>query len=134
MTWNADDFQKFKDLPASEIQNLIEAERPMYDPSSEYYEEDETVSGGEVWEAWYDYESRQIEGLGTATILDSVGGGEGGGEHVHKIVRVTNPQGDHRFFQKQGWYQSYDGTHWDGDLFEVRPVQRTVTVWEKVKR
>lgn len=130
MSWTVEDWQKFKDLSPSQIQDLIEAEQPRYDPDSEYY----GVSGGEVWDEWYDYETRTVEGLGTVTVLEKVGGGEGGGEYMHKIIRVSNAQGDHRFFQKPGWYQSYDGSHWDGDLFEVNPVQRTVTIWQKVNR
>jgi hypothetical protein len=133
MTWNVEDYKTFKNLSASEIQNLIEAGWSTYDPESEWSSPKDRVEDSEVWDEWDDYQTQQIEGLGAVTVLDSVGGSEGGGEYAHKIVRVSNSQGDHRFFQKPGWYQSYDGAHWDGDLFEVAPVQRTVTVWEKVK-
>jgi hypothetical protein len=134
MTWNIEDYRAFQELSPNKIEDLIGAEQPRHEPDSEYYDEYDIVAGDEVWEEWHNYQAKKIKGLGTVTVLETVGGGEGSGEYLHKIVRVSNAQGDHRFFQKQGCYMSYNGSTWDGDLFEVRPVQRTVTVWQEVKR
>lgn len=53
------------------------------------------------------------------------GGGEGQGENVWLVFEV-----DGRLFKTTGFYMSYDGTTWDGDVTEVKPVQKVVTVFE----
>jgi hypothetical protein len=36
-----------------------------------------------------------------------------------------------QLFKKSGFYASHYGTDWDGPLVEVKPVEKTVTVFEK---
>ncbi|AXK86569.1 hypothetical protein SAMN05421776_11717 [Nocardia farcinica] len=54
------------------------------------------------------------------------------------IVSVTDPDGNVRYFQKNGYYSSYDGTDWDGGFFEVRPAEQVIvtkhvtTVYKKI--
>ena len=39
---------------------------------------------------------------------------------------------DGRYFKKTGYHQSHDGTYWDGAVTEVRPQEKTITVYERV--
>lgn len=50
-----------------------------------------------------------------------------GREERTMVVKI----GD-RYFQKTGYYDSWDSTTWDGRLFEVKPVEKTITVYEEV--
>lgn len=53
-----------------------------------------------------------------------------GGMDEGSHASVTFKIGD-QFFQKVGYYQSHYGYEWDGDFFEVEPVQKTITVYKK---
>lgn len=37
-----------------------------------------------------------------------------------------------KFFKKFGSYDSWDSANWEGRLIEVKPVEKTVTVYEAV--
>lgn len=87
------------------------------------------------------YQTTRLKGVFddrlTITLIDDFGG-EGSGDEAWKIVRITAVSGDGdnvagKFYKKPGYHQSYDGTYYDGDLFEVEPVTETVTVWRKVE-
>jgi hypothetical protein len=52
---------------------------------------------------------------------------EDGLEQRIMIIQV----GD-RYFRKIGYYNSWDSSNWDGELVEVRPREKTVTVYEVV--
>jgi hypothetical protein len=52
-------------------------------------------------------------------------GGEGSAEDIWLVIKV----GD-QYFRKEGWYYSHDASHWDGDLREVHPEEKTITVYE----
>lgn len=91
---------------------------------------------GEIgWSAWI-YESLpgavDIPGVGSVEMVERVGGSEGSGEHTHLVFKISGPGGVH-YYQKTGYYASFSGTYWDGDLFEVAPVQKTITVYKEVK-
>jgi len=67
---------------------------------------------------------------GASVQVEKVGGkapGEGGGEEVSVVIRA----GD-QLFEKSGYYASHYGADWDGDVREVQPVERTITVYEAV--
>ena len=49
------------------------------------------------------------------------------------LKAVMQLQGDNRFFVKEGYYQSHEGSYWDGSFYEAKPVERTVIDWEEVK-
>ena len=58
-------------------------------------------------------------------------GGEGEGENWKRVYHFK----DHNvFIEFSGFYTSYDGTsfesEWDGDVKEVKPAQKTITVYE----
>jgi len=67
--------------------------------------------------------------LGVATHADSKVGIEGEGEHIWLVFELGGS-----FYRLTGYYNSYDGSNWDeyGDLEEVKPVQKTITVYEKI--
>ena len=123
-------YQEFLELTPRQVQDLIEAE---YDPYPEGHEwHGEPISGEEVWREWNEFETREVEGLGSVTVVQHVGGGEGSGETLYKVVRVQGQPFGVRYFEMPGWYMSYDGSHYDGDLFEVEPVETVVTVYRRV--
>lgn len=82
------------------------------------WNEAEDESLGHTWD---------VEGIGVVILVDSSPGREGGGEHVWVVVR-TETTG--QFFRMNGYYSSYEGSEYDGGLFEVTPQERTVTVYE----
>lgn len=53
-------------------------------------------------------------------------GGEGHGEDIHVVFRV----GD-QLFRQDGYYASHYGPDWDSAPYEVGPVARTVTFYER---
>lgn len=59
-----------------------------------------------------------------ATLVEEFGGMDMGSE-CWVVFEV-----DGRLFKKYGSYYSHDGYYWDGSLDEVRPVQKTITVFE----
>ncbi|AXH49314.1 hypothetical protein HWB76_gp087 [Streptomyces phage Blueeyedbeauty] len=48
-----------------------------------------------------------------------------GREERTMVVKI----GD-RYFQKTGYYDSWDSTYWDGSFVEVKPVEKTVISYE----
>ncbi|GAA3473849.1 hypothetical protein [Nonomuraea roseola] len=84
------------------------------------------------WWFWRDENNEsgtEVEGLGNVATVQTEGGGEGEGEHTHVVIKVT--QGDvTRYFKKTGYYSSYGGTTWDGEIRSVWPTTKTVTVYE----
>lgn len=60
-------------------------------------------------------------------------GGEGQGDDYWVIVKIAPDDaeiGAPRYFKKSGYYASYDGGYLDGDCLEVRPREKTITVYE----
>lgn len=69
-----------------------------------------------------------VPGLGRLNLVEEYGG-EGQGEEYWVVFSLT--EGNlNRYFRKPGWYQSYDGGELDGDLTEVNPVAKVITVWQ----
>lgn len=93
------------------------------------YEYDDDESG------WYDFkyyytEPQYVKGLGTVTQQDEYGG-EGDGDQYWVVVKIDMEDGTGtRYFKKPGWYASHDGGYLDGDLFEVTPQKKEITVYE----
>lgn len=55
-------------------------------------------------------------------------GGEGLGDTVRVVVHFPE---DDLYFKSEGSYASYDGSDWsDADWEEVRPKEKTITVYE----
>ena len=70
-------------------------------------------------------------------VVNSIGGGEGGGEHVERIIaaykliestddRIVFDTSDASFCKLTGFYSSYEGTDWDEDLRMVSPSLKTI--------
>lgn len=70
-------------------------------------------------------------------VVNSIGGGEGGGEHVERIIaaykliestddRIVFDTSDASFCKLTGFYSSYDGIDWDEDLRMVSPSLKTI--------
>jgi hypothetical protein len=52
---------------------------------------------------------------------------------VHSLVfEVRGPDDTRVFVRKDGSVSSYGRESWDGPLYEVRPVEKTITAYEKV--
>lgn len=62
-----------------------------------------------------------LEGFGTIEFVDHFGG-EGQGDDYWTVFRI----GD-RYFRMDGWYSSYEGHEYDGELDEVYPKEVTRT-------
>ncbi|MFE7717520.1 hypothetical protein ACFU44_00585 [Nocardia rhizosphaerihabitans] len=97
------------------------------------------------WWEWAELEGWDepvtVPGLGKVRILDLMHEVGDGGEDRWMIVQVVHePEegqkygGLTRLYQKNGFYASWDGSHWDGAFFEVRATSRTVRIYEEVKR
>lgn len=70
-------------------------------------------------------------------VVNSIGGGEGGGDHVERIIaaykliestddRIVFDTSDASFCKLTGFYSSYEGTDWDEDLEPVSPSLKTI--------
>jgi hypothetical protein len=57
-------------------------------------------------------------------------GGEGHAEDIYMVFKTTDIDGTEQYWRKDGYYASYDGSDWDGDFREVRPVERVVVFYE----
>ena len=77
-----------------------------------------------VWWAEFSGRGDEVAGLGTVTEVDD-GGGMDEGSNLFVVLAI----GD-RFFRKSGYYASHDGSYWDGSFKQVRPREKTITVYE----
>ncbi|QAU06537.1 hypothetical protein SEA_WILLIAMBOONE_16 [Gordonia phage WilliamBoone] len=73
-----------------------------------------------------------IPGVGNAVLVEEFGG-EGQGDQLWFVFKITDAAGDVRYFRRNGWYQSYSGGEYDGPTEEVEPAEKTITVWNKKK-
>jgi len=97
--------------------------------------EEETPWEDSGWRAWKESgdEWETVDGVGRVRVTDDFGG-EGQGDNyylVFEIMNDTHPWGN-RFYMLPGYYTSFEGGEYDGDLYEVTPVQKTIIVWENV--
>lgn len=135
MQWEPIPAGEFKSVEAAAIvaQIIAVAERDepftveeLAEKLEELFVENEK-NGDSPWcEKWYSFEELgkdegNIEGFGKAEFVESYGG-EGMGDERWIVFKV----GD-RYFQKNGFYSSWDGSSWDGELEEVEPREVTVT-------
>lgn len=106
---------------------LIEARRPE-DVLEDYW------YGSDAWAEWNEGTDgpEEVEGLGLVEVVEHEGG-EGEGDHAHIVFRVANEAGDVvRHFKVDGYYSSYGGFDWDGDLYEATPEEKVITVYTRV--
>jgi hypothetical protein len=65
--------------------------------------------------------------FGEAPIVAETGGFEGGGDYAMKVRHFKKFD---TYIRQTGFYSSYNGTDWEDDFKEVKPVQKMVTVFE----
>ena len=113
----------------SEIESKLQGYRG--NPEDDWYDEDDETS----WSTWaYEYDKETVPGLGLVEVLDTYKGGEGGGEEALLVFYITPEDGTEPFHVSiSGYYASYNGTEWDGDLVQVEPRQVSVTQYFTVK-
>jgi len=64
-------------------------------------------------------------------LADKVGGYEGEGEYVSRVVAVFTEQNECvGYVQVLGFYTSDNGTEWDTDFVEVEPYVKRVIDWK----
>ena len=61
---------------------------------------------------------------------DSEFAGEGDYNAEVYVVFVVYNQSNTMHFRISGWYQSYEGTDWETNLYEVKPREVKVVKWE----
>lgn len=65
------------------------------------------------------------------TLVHEEGGYEGAGEYAERVFEHNN-NGELLYFKITGYYSSYDGTEWDNTIKQVKPEQKTITVYNNV--
>lgn len=75
-----------------------------------------------------------LEGIGTVRQVERHGGGEGDGERYWIVISVTDPEGNVRLFQRNGWYASFNGGYLDGPTVEVEEAVKQVTYYRAIYR
>ena len=80
---------------------------------------------------WYDLDISNVEVVFEGETVDVKLVHETGGMDVGSNASMTFKIGD-QFFKKEGYYASHYGYDWDGDFFEVKPVERVITGYEPV--
>lgn len=88
------------------------------------------------WYAWQEApigEAVEVDRVGSVTVVEFDDEDHRDYERkIHFIFRVEDAAGVVTHFKKDGFYQSYSGSDWDGDFYEVNQVEKTVLVWDKV--
>lgn len=111
-------------MKAQEFLDAIEGGRVLY---KDYRDEIAAVdSDSELWgELHYERgESRYaVEDVGPIEVLES-GGGMDEGSNAYVVFKVGDT-----YLRKSGYYASHYGYDWDGELEEVVPAQKTITVY-----
>lgn len=68
----------------------------------------------------------------TVTVADAQFGGEGDFNVETYVVFRVGALDEIKYFRIAGWYQSYEGTEWDNNFYEVKPLEVKVTKWATV--
>lgn len=62
-------------------------------------------------------------------LVSEIGGYEGAGEHAERVFKYVKENGEAIYARITGWYSSYEGTEWREKIEEVKPEQKTITVY-----
>lgn len=93
------------------------------------------------WEgSWFEFEDQLeygddevvVPGIGRATFVEQYGG-EGKGEDLWMVFKVTSLDGAERYFRRSGYWASFVGGDYDGPTREVKATQKLMTVYEEIK-
>lgn len=127
-SFTALDAESFEDLLRRALHDKTEAWRKKYRVETytptPYDEDDDESPWSEAEDIDHTFNGTHLKGV------DS-GGGEGEGSNAYVVVKVTHPGGHVQHFRKNGYYASHYGYDWDGELYEVKPVEKTITVYEE---
>lgn len=74
----------------------------------------------------YTNEETEVHGF-TLNLVHSVGGREGEGETVERVIEVKDGDAVLCYFQFTGFYASNEGTEWGDDAYQVYPREVLVT-------
>lgn len=88
----------------------------------------------DAWKAFHssiEYDTALIPGVGEAILVDQFGG-EDQGSQYWIVVKITDADGGERFFRRDGYHQSHDGSYLDGPTEEVSATPKVVTVYQNV--
>jgi hypothetical protein len=78
-------------------------------------------------EGYFAYEMDDTEEFGEAPIVDEEGDTEGGGDFSMVVRHFKDLD---VYVRQTGFYSSYNGTDWYNDFTIVKPVEKTITVFE----
>lgn len=116
-----------------ELDAAIENEETPWEGS--WYEFEDAASSSRQWvdDEWIDQGFRGVDipGIGRAELLEQYGG-EGQGDDLWQVFKVTDPEGNERIFRRTGWYASYSGGDYDGPTEAVKGVEKVITVWQPI--
>lgn len=70
----------------------------------------------------------EVEGVGTFEFIETESQYDEAGDLDYKLVFSLDGQ----TFVKEGYLDSWSGGVWDGPLYEVTKVTKTVEVWERL--
>lgn len=80
-----------------------------------------------VSEFWYGvYKELDFNGIKEQVVWVADFGGEGMGDMCYVVIQI----GD-QYFRKDGYYQSYEGSTWDGEFYECFPKEVTRTEYHR---
>lgn len=109
---------------AAFIEALAEAEETELSTSDVYeieeLDEDETI----------EIDGHQV----FIKLVHSEGGGEGEGDYVERVMAVNIDGEVVSYVRVTGYYESYNGTEWNGDWELVEPREVTVTQYFPLQR
>lgn len=69
----------------------------------------------------------------TITEVESIGGGEGGGECAEHVIKLEHPEHGTFYIRNSGYYYSYAGVEMDANYREVFPRQVLRTEYSEEK-
>jgi len=71
------------------------------------------------------------DGKYTISYEEDFGGYEGAGEKTWVVYSLKdNETNEVIYFKLNGWYDSWNGSEWDGEIEIVEPVEVTVIEWK----
>lgn len=88
----------------------------------EFSEYDDGIEWNEFW-------SNETKTVGDVNIqvVEDFGGADQGSQRY--LVFSLEKNGETEYWQKDGYYASHYGTDWDGEFYQVKPVEKTITVY-----
>lgn len=112
-------------------ENNLSFEDYLHSEFSSKYEDDPfTMDTDRVWQEFkHEGSTKPVTYDGFSANVVAEFGGEGEGDQYWMVISVSDGETT-RYFRRDGWYASYDGGYLDGDTYEVKPAEKTITVYE----